>query len=180
MSNRGPSTALTLEKIIGITCSNQHQVQKYPKSSSNSQPLVALCAASAVILYDTIKNTQTDLFVPSLYTASSITNTRVVTTVSTSEQLNASQAGNESFRRKSNLPMRGKSISCLNFSTDGRYLAVGEYGHLPRLLIWDTESRNVCMDISGHSTGIQCVQFMKGTDFICSVGFEVRIYICMC
>eukprot|EP00833_Pecoramyces_ruminatium_P005606 jgi/Orpsp1_1/1179638/evm.model.c7180000070150.1 len=52
-----------------------------------------------------------------------------------------------------------KSISCLCFSSNGTYLAVGEVGHNPRILIWNYKTKEVLAELRDHKFGVQAVTF---------------------
>ncbi|VDM98524.1 unnamed protein product [Thelazia callipaeda] len=57
------------------------------------------------------------------------------------------------------------SITCLSFSSCGRYIATGESGHEPRLRIWELYDAKgqfgfiQVADIKHHQLGISCVRF---------------------
>ena len=50
-----------------------------------------------------------------------------------------------------------KAISCLSFSSDGRYLATGETGHMPSVRVWDLQDRIQVAEFTGHKYAINCV-----------------------
>src|SRR4051812_46848722 len=43
-----------------------------------------------------------------------------------------------------------KTFSCLAFSFDGEYLAAGEKGHEPAVLIWDTKTCTLLAELKKH------------------------------
>ena len=45
-----------------------------------------------------------------------------------------------------------KPISCLKVSLCGKYLAIGERGHQPCVCVWDVESGDLLIKLSGTST----------------------------
>jgi len=65
-----------------------------------------------------------------------------------------------------------KAISCLCFSSDGKYLAVGEKGHTPAITVWDVSSHQMLTELKYHSLGIQCMAFSPDSKLLVSVGFE--------
>lgn len=56
-----------------------------------------------------------------------------------------------------------KTVTALAFSSDGRYLATGECGHMPSVRIWDLQDTSNSMggvqiaEFQGHQYGINCV-----------------------
>eukprot|EP01031_Cornospumella_fuschlensis_P036234 gene36234-43952_t len=52
-----------------------------------------------------------------------------------------------------------KPIACITLSPDGRYLAAGERGHLPDIIIWDILKQERIMTLSGHKNGVGCMAF---------------------
>jgi WD40 repeat protein len=66
-----------------------------------------------------------------------------------------------------------KAISCLTVSPDGRYLAVGERGHSPSIMVWELSSGDLISTISGsHTHGIGCLAFSPNCQFLVSAGFK--------
>jgi WD40 repeat protein len=65
-----------------------------------------------------------------------------------------------------------RAISCLDISSDGTRLAVGERGHLPCCTIWDLATRTQVYSLAGHKNGIGCVAISPSGKFIVTVGFK--------
>ncbi|KKA26261.1 hypothetical protein TD95_000014 [Thielaviopsis punctulata] len=68
---------------------------------------------------------------------------------------------------------RIKAASCLALSRDGRFLAVGEAGYAPRVLIFglqDSSSDVPLVSISEHSFGVRAVAWSQDTRFLASLG----------
>ena len=45
------------------------------------------------------------------------------------------------------------SMECVAFSDNGKYLAAGEIGHSPSVLVWDVETGKQVADMKGHKFG---------------------------
>lgn len=65
-----------------------------------------------------------------------------------------------------------KTITCLRFSPDGRYLATGECGHAPSLRLWDLQEGTVIAEMTGHKYSINCLAFSPTQKYIVSVGSQ--------
>ncbi|CAK7232371.1 hypothetical protein SEUCBS140593_008238 [Sporothrix eucalyptigena] len=68
---------------------------------------------------------------------------------------------------------RIKSATCLSLSRDGRFLAVGETGYAPRVLIFnldDTSSDIPLVSINEHSFGVTAVAWSADSRYLASLG----------
>lgn len=65
-----------------------------------------------------------------------------------------------------------KTITCLAFSWDGKYLVTGECGHQPHVRVWDVQDCNQVAEFSGHKYGINCVAFSPNLKYVVSVGTQ--------
>jgi WD40 repeat protein len=63
-------------------------------------------------------------------------------------------------------------ISCLAFSSDGSFIAVGESGYQPRILVWDLLLKSLVSTLTGHRFGILSVQFDCTINLIISLGTQ--------
>ncbi|KIW01096.1 uncharacterized protein PV09_07383 [Verruconis gallopava] len=69
---------------------------------------------------------------------------------------------------------RVKSATCVSFSPDGKYLAIGETGYKPRVLIFST-SREASpyiplTSLNDHTFGVKCVAFSPNSQYLASLG----------
>lgn len=68
---------------------------------------------------------------------------------------------------------RIKAATCLALSPDGRYLAVGETGYAPRVLIFsllDVSSDTPLVSISEHAFGVTAVAWSEDSKYLASLG----------
>ncbi|VDP39947.1 unnamed protein product [Soboliphyme baturini] len=65
-----------------------------------------------------------------------------------------------------------KNVTCLSFSNDGRYLAVGECGHEPVIRVWDVEEHALLAELMGHKFAICCVAFSPNMKYLVSIGSQ--------
>jgi len=69
--------------------------------------------------------------------------------------------------------MACRPISCLCFSPDGKYIAAGEGGRQPSILVWDVKTGILQSELKGHSFSINAVCFSGDGRLLASVGSEV-------
>ncbi|XP_062531399.1 mitogen-activated protein kinase-binding protein 1 isoform X11 [Bombyx mori] len=70
-----------------------------------------------------------------------------------------------------------KSVTCVSFSPDGRYLATGECGHAPAVRVWDLQDPTASgavqiAEFPGHTHGVSCVAFSTSSKYLVSVGSQ--------
>ncbi|KAI1614946.1 WD40-repeat-containing domain protein [Exophiala viscosa] len=69
---------------------------------------------------------------------------------------------------------RIKTVSCVALSQDGRWLAVGESGYGPRVLLFSTADEAPCdvptSIVSDHTHGVQCVAFSSDMKYLATLG----------
>ncbi|KAA8518995.1 hypothetical protein F0562_016231 [Nyssa sinensis] len=72
-----------------------------------------------------------------------------------------------------------KPLSCVAISQDGSFVAAGESGHQPAVLIWDAATLAVISELKGHQYGVSCIGFSPDGRRLVSVGFPRDGYICL-
>ncbi|XP_032227632.2 mitogen-activated protein kinase-binding protein 1 [Nematostella vectensis] len=68
-----------------------------------------------------------------------------------------------------------KTISCLSFSKDGKYLVIGESGHKPSVRAWSIDEPGypqISEMANGHKHGVACVAFAPDLKHVVSAGFQ--------
>ncbi|CAG8720678.1 32047_t:CDS:2, partial [Racocetra persica] len=174
--------AIELERILGLTTSKSTAISTAP-----THDLVAYAAGSVVVLYNHKKNKQVGF----LHASSAVTSapsqlptafpnrhTIVGDSISANplsslgllEPPGTNANGNSS--KKPAVSNKAKPISCLAFSPDGNFLAVGETGHQPRILIWDVVSRTLVNELKGHKYGVLAIVFSPNMKWVVSLGFQ--------
>ena len=72
-----------------------------------------------------------------------------------------------------------KSVSCCCFSSDGKFLAIGETGHAPAVIVWDLSTGAVKSELKGHKFGVSALAFSPSASTLVSAGYkhDRRLYI---
>ncbi|GFO05232.1 mitogen-activated protein kinase-binding protein 1 [Plakobranchus ocellatus] len=65
-----------------------------------------------------------------------------------------------------------QSLSCINFSPDGQYILLGEFGHMPALRVWSMALENQVAQFQGHEYGVAFAAFSGKMDLLVSVGIN--------
>ncbi|KAF2404895.1 WD40 repeat-like protein [Trichodelitschia bisporula] len=69
---------------------------------------------------------------------------------------------------------RVKAATCVSFSPDGKYLAVGETGYRPRVLLFSTSKEaspyTPLTSLSDHTFGVKCIAFSPNSQYLASLG----------
>ena len=74
-----------------------------------------------------------------------------------------------------------RSVNCLALSPEGDYLAVGEIGHYPRVLLFSVRSgaSEPLSVVSEHTFAVKCLSFSPDGQFLISIGDIHDGYICL-
>lgn len=72
-----------------------------------------------------------------------------------------------------------KPLSCVSVSKDGSFVAAGESGHQPAVLVWNCASMALLSELKGHQYGVTCTDFSPDGKYLVSVGFPQEGYICL-
>ncbi len=182
------SSRLSLQRVVGTTCAS-------PTGFDTAQSSFAYVAGGAVIVVDVSGQTFSQRFyrarptaVP-LYAVSPVPHAPATpnTTPKANDSRNrvaASHHRDSAFGPPdwSESPSAGKTwtqreriktATCVSLSRDARFLAVGETGYAPRVLIFnlqDNSSDIPLVSISEHTFGVNCVAWSADTRYLASLG----------
>ncbi|KAF2762193.1 WD repeat protein-like protein [Pseudovirgaria hyperparasitica] len=191
-SNRNDST-LSLRQVIGTTVASPNSFDGLPNSNS-----FAFTAGAAAVIatvdekYQVSQrffrarpttapiNTATSAYGPStpnqnpndsrIRTPASIRESGIGLSLGSPTAEWGDAAGGKSWTARD----RVKTATCVSFSPDGKYLAVGETGNKPRVLIFstalDAPSDYPLTSIYDHTFGVRCVAFSPDSQLLASLG----------
>ncbi|KAJ3298246.1 hypothetical protein HK104_010954 [Borealophlyctis nickersoniae] len=140
---------LRLERVLGLTAIKPAALAVHPFVDV---PLIAYPAGGAVILYNHKRNRQTGFLI-------------------------ASGPGLDGPPKKGGHANGLRQIVSLAFSPDGEFLAAGEAGHQPRVLVWDYKKSTVVSELVGHKFGILDLAFSPNMKYLVSVGYQHDGYV---
>ncbi|KAK4039141.1 hypothetical protein C8A01DRAFT_36903 [Parachaetomium inaequale] len=179
-------SCLSLRRVVGTTCAS-------PTGFDTVHSSFAYVAGGAVVVVDVSGEHYAQRFyrarptaVP-LLTVSPSTNassTPIPTPKANDSRNRAAASPRDSLYASSDWPEspssrtwtsreRIKAATCLALSRDGRYLAVGETGYAPRVLIFnlqDASSDVPLVSISEHNFGVKAVAWSPDTKYLASLG----------
>ncbi|KAL2024275.1 hypothetical protein VTK56DRAFT_8757 [Thermocarpiscus australiensis] len=179
-------SCLTLQRVVGTTCSS-------PTGFDTVHSSFAYIAGGAVVVVDVSRGNYSQRFyrarptaVP-IFTVCPVTHT--LSTTNATPKANdcrnrAAASPRDSLHGSSDWPEsptsktwtsreRIKAATCVALSRDGRYLAVGETGYAPRVLIFnlqDTSSDIPLVSISEHTFGVKAVAWSPDAKYLASLG----------
>ncbi|KAK3683665.1 WD40-repeat-containing domain protein [Podospora appendiculata] len=179
-------TCLSLKRVVGTTCSS-------PTGFDTVHSSFAYIAGGAVVVVDVSGEHYSQRFYRARPSAIPVFAVSPVSQGSGTP--NATPKANDSRNRTAPSPRehlyggsdwsdspssktwtsreRIKAATCLALSRDGRYLAVGETGYAPRVLIFnlqDSSSDIPLVSISEHTFGVKAVAWSPDTKYLASLG----------
>ncbi|XP_021290055.1 mitogen-activated protein kinase-binding protein 1 [Herrania umbratica] len=69
-----------------------------------------------------------------------------------------------------------KPLSCVAVSRDGCFVAAGESGHQPSVLVWDCGTLAFISELKGHLYGVECIAFSSDGEHLVSVGGYIYLW----
>ncbi|KAJ1959472.1 hypothetical protein IWQ62_004598, partial [Dispira parvispora] len=171
---------LRLKQILGLTTARATQLVVHPTLPQ----LIAYPAGCAVVLYDYVAGRQLGFLCGDL-TRDGPPRTVGLTSLPGSPSpgqaspmgslgglgpVDHSQFFADAQSPTPPRPTVPKPVSCLAFSADGQYLAVGETGPRPRVLVWDWEQQNLLAELESHRFGVVAVIFSPDSRYLVTVG----------
>ncbi|KAH9672782.1 transducin/WD40 repeat-like superfamily protein [Citrus sinensis] len=69
-----------------------------------------------------------------------------------------------------------KPLCCLAMSRDGRYVAAGESGPQPAVLVWDCANLAFISELKGHLYGVECIAFSPDGEHLVTVGGYIYLW----
>ncbi|EFQ30108.1 WD domain-containing protein [Colletotrichum graminicola] len=181
---RGPfphESRLSLKRVIGTTCAS-------PTGFDTVNSSFAYIAGGAVVVVDVDGQHYAQRFYRARPTAAPVygsaplshTNHSTPSTPKANDSRNRVVTGTRDSQSWSDSPgstwtsrERIKAATCLALSRDGRYLAVGETGYAPRVLIFNLEDASSdvpLVSISEHGFGVRAVAWSSDTKWLASLG----------
>ncbi|TRX97459.1 hypothetical protein FHL15_001737 [Xylaria flabelliformis] len=174
---------LSLKRVIGTTCVS-------PTGFDAVQSSFAYIAGGAVVVVDVNGDSYTQRFFRARPTATPIYSTSALPySTSSPSTPKANDSRNRNPVRESAFSPndwaespnsktwtsreRIKAATCLALSKEGKFLAVGETGYAPRVLIYsleDCSSDTPLVSISEHAYGVKAVAWSPDSKFLASLG----------
>ncbi|TPX61218.1 hypothetical protein PhCBS80983_g01246 [Powellomyces hirtus] len=138
-----------LERVLGLTAARPASLALNPNTDT---PVLAYPAGGVVVLYNYRRNRQISF----LTGTGAPDGERGSSSAATASRRGALQAT--------------RAASCVAYSADGEFLAVGESGHQPRVVIW--KGNSIVSELVGHKYGILALAFSPDSKYLVSVGYQ--------
>ncbi|KND04338.1 uncharacterized protein SPPG_00069 [Spizellomyces punctatus DAOM BR117] len=140
--------SLQLERVLGLSVTRPSALTL---NQNLDTPVLAYPAGGIVVLYNYKRNRQVGFLTPNA-------------------TFDAERGAGSTGGRRASLAAGGKAVSCVAYSQDGEYLAVGEAGHQPKVLIW--KGSTLVSELVGHLYGVLAVAFCPDCKYLVSVGYQ--------
>ncbi|PWA57066.1 hypothetical protein CTI12_AA376850 [Artemisia annua] len=72
-----------------------------------------------------------------------------------------------------------KPLSCIAVSKDGGYIAAGESGHQPAVIVWNSATLASVSELKGHRYGVACTAFSPDGKHLVSIGTPQDGFLCL-
>ncbi|KAI3514796.1 hypothetical protein L1887_13498 [Cichorium endivia] len=72
-----------------------------------------------------------------------------------------------------------KPLSCVAVSQDGSYIAAGESGQQPSIIVWSSATLTSISELKGHRYGVACMAFSPDGKHLVSIGIPQDGYLCL-
>ncbi|XP_037495031.1 mitogen-activated protein kinase-binding protein 1 [Jatropha curcas] len=69
-----------------------------------------------------------------------------------------------------------KPLRCVAVSQDGRFVAAGESGNQPAVLVWDCSTLTFVSELKDHLYGVECIAFSPDGEHLVSVGGYIYLW----
>ncbi|RCI11763.1 hypothetical protein L249_7149 [Ophiocordyceps polyrhachis-furcata BCC 54312] len=184
------STKLSLKRVVGTTC-------RSPTGFDSVNSLFAYKAGAAVVVVDVRGKKYSQRFFRARPSAvplqpcspATTTTTPKTTTPKANDSRNrvapsfrdidlADSPASRTWTRRERI----KAATCLALSRDAKYLAVGETGYAPRVLIFslaDASSDTPLVSISEHAFGVAAVAWSADSKYLASLGAANDGFLCI-
>ena len=72
-----------------------------------------------------------------------------------------------------------KPVKCVAFSPNGRFLAAGEAGHQPAVVVWELATQKVVAEMRGHKVAVGSLCWSQSGKYLASAGVEADGTLCV-
>nr|GEU51936.1 hypothetical protein [Tanacetum cinerariifolium] len=72
-----------------------------------------------------------------------------------------------------------KPLTCVALSKDGCYIAAGESGHQPAVIVWNSATLASVSALKGHRYGVACIAFSPDGKHLVSIGTPQDGFLCL-